>query len=151
MMNTSTIIIVIVALALLLYLFKPTKRIVAKGTLAQLKKQFLVLTNGNPKPSALIIHEAKKGDFIQFSCTGSMIELTWPLVTERQKNLESVFRSACSEMNLPIKTSNGTDGAVFLDITLPSNPATLEKAANQLLSKLFGVTKNSVLKYELLQ
>lgn len=144
MLNTIIIIVVIV---LLIYIFIPRKKIISNGKFVDVVDKFNVLLNSQPSVTSLIITIKGKEDFIQFSRDSKKVEMDYPLVTERQKNNENKYKDICSQIGLELRETTGSDGSLFLDADVSSEPEVLAAITKKIFSSVFGATDDTKLKY----
>jgi hypothetical protein len=74
--------------------------------------------------------------------------LCFPLITDRQRELESRIREAASELRLDFRETRGSDGSLFLDCDLSATPAEIAGVSRQLLSRVFGMSEDARLAFE---
>ncbi len=132
------------------YLFMPRSKLVILGDFSSLTQRFKELTKGSPEIGALIIAINGKEDFIQFSRDGTSIQLDYPLISSRQKELEQKYRAICKDLDLELQTSTGSDGSRFLDAAVPSEPTKLSHLSKTILERLYEANDATKLKFTLL-
>jgi hypothetical protein len=118
------------------------------GWLREIEYYIHKLMSGDNDTAFLVIEIAGTEDFIQFLKNEKGVQLDFPLITDRQKQLEERVRQEAFEQNLELLENNGTDGMPFLTIFLiPVNGTSLEVAQSieNLLINIFGVNANTML------
>ncbi len=144
-------IIAVIILAIILYGKTNKDAEISKymGKLEDIEENIKKLMAGNNAHGFLVIEVVETEDFIQFSGNDKGVQLDFPLVTKRQKELEIQFRECAKELNLQVIENKGTDGAIFLDIDLNGSPIEIAKAVKGMMTKIFGVGQNSALQFQL--
>lgn len=81
------------------------------------------------KKRAFVIAKAHgTNDFVRFSNYMKSVELHFPLMSDRQKNMEETFTSIAKEMNLKV-AKRRAGGEAFLDIYLKGTAAEVSATA----------------------
>jgi hypothetical protein len=96
----------------------------------------------------LIVRVAGTRDFLQLTAAPDSAQIDFPLVTDRQRELEPKIREAAAELQLDFRETCGSDGTRFLDCDLTATPAEIARACRQLLQRVFGITEDATLAYE---
>jgi len=96
----------------------------------------------------LAIKFNEQEDFIQLSGSPEGIQIDFPLITPRQKELENTIRAACNSLSLQLTDSKGSDGARFLDINLDGEANQLAIIVQKFLSQAFSVSSTSKLFFD---
>jgi hypothetical protein len=96
----------------------------------------------------LIVRIAGTKDFLQLTATPDSAQIDFPLITDRQRELESRIREAAAELRLDFRETLGSDGSHFLDCDLTATPAEIAHACRQLLTRVFGVSEDARLAFE---
>ncbi len=147
------LIFIFVCLIVVLYLFLPSKKVKVipkiQGNLKDIENYINRLMVSDNDNSFLIIGISGTEDFIQFSGDNKGVQLDFPLVTDRQKELESHFRQSAKKEGLKIIDNTGSDGSFFLDIDINGSSAEITKVISALLKRVFGVTESSTLEIQL--
>lgn len=126
----------------------PRKGFTESQRIDQLPPKFRELLNGTPKPRALILETGKDGPFVQFA-HDSTLYANFPLVTERNRELESLFKEKISDHGLSIRREVGSDGAQFLEVDLPENSDQAATVAQLILIDVFGLDPSARIKAKL--
>jgi len=103
------------------------------------------LMDSTDKRSFLIVEIANTKDFIQFSGSTDVVQMDFPLVTQRQKDLRSDIEKACSELGLDLELTPGSTGEEFLDYNLKGSSESISNTIRQVLERVHGVTGNEQL------
>lgn len=98
--------------------------------------------------SFLIIKVAGTEDFLQLSAASDQAQVSFPLVTERQRGLEKQLREAAAELSLSFRESRGTDGSRFLDCDFAGSSREVAETCHYLLKRLFAVSDETPLLFE---
>jgi len=141
---------VLSALALLVYFVLPRNQLMICGKFRHLPQRFSELINGIPKIESLIIGIGTTDDFIQFSRDATVIELDFPLITERQKELEDDYRKICSDLGIDLIETTGSDGSRFLDADVPTDPEDLARISQTFLTRLYDADESTKLRFTLI-
>lgn len=80
------------------------------GRLREIEYYIHNLMSGDNDTAFLVIEISGTEDFIQFLKDEKGVQLDFPLVTDRQKQLEERVRQEALEQNLELLENNGTDG-----------------------------------------
>ena len=96
----------------------------------------------------LIIKIQDSEDFIQFTGDAKGVQLDLPLITERQKELETAFWHVSKDLNLKVVENKGSDGSRFLDIDLNGNAFEITNIVKIFIEKLFNVNSGTKLVFE---
>ena len=84
-------------------------------------------------------------DFLQLSAAPGAIELDYPQMTSRQRELGPMFRHICNALGLRVRESTGSEGSLFLDADVPRSSSSLKQAIEALLVGMFGVVPETKL------
>jgi len=120
-----------------------------KGSLNELEENISKLMGSNNDNAFLIVEVSGTEDFIQFSGDDKGVQLDFPLVTERQKEMEAQIRQSAKNQNLAIIENKGSDGSRFLDIDIDGNPFKIAEISKDLLKNIYGVNESSTLMYQI--
>ena len=121
----------------------------AQGSLKDIENFINSLMVSDNDNAFLILGISGTEDFIQFSGVEKGVLLDFPLITDRQKELESHFRQSVLKEGLKIIENKGSDGTIFLDIDINGSPTDISKTTGALLKRVFGVTESSMLEFQL--
>lgn len=86
----------------------------------------------------LIVGAGNSEDFLQMTGGPSGVQLDFPLLTDRQKSLDPRIRSVAAGQGLSIQENRGTDGSVFLDISIDGDAARIADACRRFMADVFG-------------
>ena len=150
-MKTSIIIIILALIVISIFIFSKqsddTKTIV--GSINDIESNIDKVMKSNKKGAFLIATIQGINDFIQFTGNTTGVQLDFPLVTDRQKSMEMVYRSVAKELNLVIVENKGTSGHNFLDIDIKGTATQIAIISRILMEKLFMVNQSTKIEYEL--
>ena len=148
-MSQPFIAILVVAIGVLLvaWLFWPRRTARIRAPVAELEPRIAHLMRSPPQ-TFLIVHVAGTKDFLQLTATPDVAQIDFPLVTERQRELEPRIREAAAELGLNFSETRGSDGSRFLDCDLRGTPPDIARACRELLHRVFGTTERATLIYE---
>ena len=96
----------------------------------------------------LTVKIAGTKDFLQLTATPESAEIDFPLITDRQRELEPKIREASAVLGLDCRETHGSDGNRFLDCDVSGSPAEVARTCQQLLLRVFGITEDATLAYE---
>lgn len=117
-----------------------------KDTVASLERRIaLIMHSADQK--FLIIQVAGTEDFLQLTAAAQRAQISFPLITDRQRALEESLRKAAGELRLSLREAPGNDGSRFLDCDLSGTSQEVADACHGLLTRLFGVTDNTPLTF----
>ena len=97
----------------------------------------------------MVINLPASGDFIQFERAEGKVGIDFPVFTDRQKELEPVFREVCQELGLTIRETADPEGNLFLDAEIASDPAEAARLTRTFLTRLFEADENTALDFTL--
>ncbi len=150
-MNTTiTTVLVILGIAVLIYLYIPRSRLIERGYFKDLPGKFNVLLNSKPEITKVVVAIHGQEDFIQFSRHGKKVEMDYPAITPRQIELSNKYREICSNSDIEVRETKGSDGALFLDANVPSDAEELARITKMVLVGLFGANDGTKLKFTLM-
>ncbi len=86
---------------------------------------------------------------IQFTGDAKGVQFDFPLVTDRQKSMESTFRSIAKELNLEVVENRGSGGDMFIGIDIKGTAAEIAVIARAFMEKLFRANRGTKIDYEL--
>ena len=140
---------ILIALLLFILLKRSHDSTISVGSIDDIERNMLALMTSGKEGAFLIVTVQGTNDFIQFTSDASSVQLDFPLVTERQKSLEMIFRSAAKGLDLEIVENRGSGGEIFLDITMKGTAAEIAVIARALMEKLFTINQGVKIQYEL--
>jgi hypothetical protein len=76
--------------------------------------------------------------------------MDYPIMTPRQKELSEKYREICSESGITVYETKGSDGSLFLDANVSSEPLELAKISELILRELLGAKDDTKLEFTLL-
>jgi hypothetical protein len=141
-----TILLVTLGLLLLAWLVWPRRTHRIRGTVAELEPRISHLMRSG-RQTFLIVRIAGTKDFLQLTATPESAQIDFPLVTQRQRELEPRIREAASELRLDFRETRGSDGSRFLDCDLRATPAEIARVSRQLLFRVFGMSEDARLAF----
>jgi hypothetical protein len=142
-----TILLVTLSLLLLAWVDWPRRTHRIRGTVAELEPRISNLMRSG-RQTFLIVRIAGTKDFLQLTATPESAQIDFPLITDRQRELESRIREAASEFRLDFRETRGSDGSRFLDCDLTATPAEIARVSRQLLSRVFSMSEDARLAFE---
>jgi hypothetical protein len=119
------------------------------GWLREIEYYIHNLMSGDNDTAFLVIEISGTEDFIQFLKDDEGVQLDFPLLTDRQKQLEERLRQEALVQNLELLENNGTDGMQFLNMTLKGSSSEVAQSIESLLINIFGVNANTMLGFEM--
>ena len=141
------ILLLTLGVLLLAWLFWPRRTHRIRGTVAELEPRISHLMHSG-RQTFLIVRIAGTKDFLQLTATPDSAQIDFPLVTDRQRELEPRIREAAAALGLDFRETRGSDGSRFLDCDLTRTPTEIARACRQLLMRVFGVSGDARLAYE---
>ena len=119
------------------------------GTEADLEMQIAKFLAADPDSSFLIIQvSGSEEDFLQFTASSDSVQVDFPLITERQRQRERLIHDACSSLRLEPRINEGSDGARFLDCSIPSDVTAVSAVTRKLLRAVFRTSEETQLEFE---
>ena len=151
--KTMKLIIAIIALILIVFfasnfLRKSYDATTLDGNIDNIEGMIEGLMNSSNEYAFLVIKIHGTEDFIQFTGGPEGVQLDFPLITDRQKNLESTFKRVGRELNLIVIENKGSDGSRFLDIELNGNASEITEIITKFIGNLFNVSSSTKLAFE---
>ena len=143
------VVIVLIAFLAFLFLYRPDNTEDLAGTIKDLENYIGIMMLSAEKYAFVIATVQRTKDFVQFSGNTKNIQLDFPLITDRQKNMEAAFRTTAKEMDLKIIENRGTGGETFLDIDLKGTTAEISLVARTFMERFLGITQDTKIKYRL--
>ena len=113
-----------------------------------LKESIRWLLTSQDSDAFLVISISGTDDFLQMKPAGSGVELDYPQITERQKELRAEFERVCQNLRLPVRISHGSDGSQFLDVDIKGSEEEITSAVRTMMVELFGFTDTQELEFE---
>jgi hypothetical protein len=150
-MKITLIILALVLIALFIFIFakRSDDAMTSVGGIDDIEGNIEKIMRTTKKDAFLIAKVHGTSDFIQFSGDAKGVQLDFPLVTDRQKSMETAFRSVAKELNLQIVENRGSGGEHFLDIDIKGTAAEISFIVRTLMEKLFRVNQSTRIEYEL--
>jgi len=142
-----TILLLTLGLLLLAWLFWPRRTHRIRGTVAELEPRISHLMHSG-RQTFLIVRIAGTKDFLQLTATLDSAQIDFPLVTDRQRELEPRIHQAAAELGLDLRETRGSDGSRLLDCDVTRTPAEIARACRELLTRVFGLSADAHLAYE---
>jgi hypothetical protein len=115
-------------------------------TVAELEPRISHLMRSG-RQTFLIVGIAGTKDFLQLTATPESAQIDFPLITDRQRELESMIRETAAELRLDFRETRGSDGSRFLDCNLRGTPAEIARSCRQLLTRVFGMSEDARLAF----
>jgi hypothetical protein len=100
---------------------------------------FRGLAESRASDAFLVVTVRATGDFIQFTAAAGAVQLDFPLITPRQRQLQRKLEEACAELGLTRTVNSGTDGSRFLDYDIDGAPEEIAETVRALLRRVFAV------------
>lgn len=107
-----------------------------------------IIKSGN-KYAILIATIHGSSDFIQFTANEKGAQIDFPLITDRQKSMEALFRSVVKELNLEIVENRGSNGQSFLDVNIEGSAAEIAFIVKRIMEGLFKVNQDTKIEYKM--
>ena len=85
---------------------------------------------------------------MQLTGDESGVQVDFPLITARQRGLETKIRDVASRANLEVIDNSGSDGSRFLDLNVNGAPAHVAAICSKLLRGVFGISGDVELVFE---
>jgi hypothetical protein len=145
--STVTILLIMLGALLLAWVIWPRRTHRIRGTVAELEPRISNLMHSG-RQTFLIVRIAGTKDFLQVNATPDSAQIDFPLITDRQRELEPRIRDAAAALLLDFRETRGSDGSRFLDCDLTATPAEIASACRQLLTRVFGVSEDARLAFE---
>ena len=147
------LVIILAVVIIALFIFGRSKKDVeiqkSQGKLEDIENHINKLMGTNNDRAFLIVEVSNSDDFIQFSGDDKRVQLDFPLVTDRQKDLEKKFRQVAKKRDLEVFDNKGSDGTRFLDIDINGSPSEVAKVIVGVMKEVFGVEKNTGIEFQL--
>ncbi len=146
-------IIILAVVILAIFIFGRSKKAAElqkiEGKLEDIEDSINKLMCSKNDHAFIIVKISDTDDFIQFSGDEKWVQLDFPLVTDRQKNLEDKFGKVARKWDLEVIENKGSDGTCFLDIDINGSPSEVSKVIEGVMKEVFGVDKNTGLEFQL--
>lgn len=94
--------------------------------------------------SFLIVTVSKSGEFLQFSGPSGHVQLSLPLNSQEQKELEPKLLAALTSRGLSPYVTIGSDGARFLDAELNGTPDQVAALVAGVFQEVFGLQAGDI-------
>jgi len=142
-----TILFVTLGVLLLAWLFWPGRTYRNRGTVAELEPRISHLMRSG-RQTFLIVGIPGTKDFLQVTATPESAQIDFPLITDRQRELEPMIREAAAELRLDFRETRGSDGSRFLDFDFRGTSGEIAVACRKLMTHVFGLSENAPLTFE---
>jgi hypothetical protein len=96
----------------------------------------------------LIVTVAGSEDFLQLLAGVEDVQIDFPLITDRQRGVESRIRAAAEGEGLTVEEVEGSDGAHFLDMYLEKDAGRVTRVCRTFLRDVFGAGDDARLEFE---
>lgn len=149
-MKITLILIVLILIAFFSFNFlsKSNDSVTSIGNVENIENIIENLMKSTNEYAYLIIKIQDSEDFIQFTGDAKGVQLDLPLITVRQKELETAFWHVGKDLNLKVVENKGSDGSRFLDIDLNGNAFEITNIVKIFIEKLFNVNSSTKLVFE---
>ncbi len=149
-MKITLILIALILIAFFSFNFlsKSNDSVTSIGNVQNIENIIENLMKSTNEYAYLIIKIQDSEDFIQFTGDAKGVQLDLPLITERQKELETAFWHVGKDLNLKVVENKGSDGSRFLDIDLNGNAFEITNIVKIFIEKLFNVNSSTKLVFE---
>jgi hypothetical protein len=77
--------------------------------------------------------------FLQFTGGPSQVEMDFPLITPIQRGREDRIRRFFESRSIHVRSTFGSNGAQFLDVDLPGDPALITSLTEAAFPEIFEV------------
>ncbi|MCI5141624.1 MAG: hypothetical protein D3909_07825 [Candidatus Electrothrix sp. ATG1] len=149
-MKISTILIIIAVAIVLVVRFKllssSSDTLDSEiGTKSDIPRYIASLLKHGTEDDFLIIEIENSEDFFQFKNYQNELEIDFPLVTDRQKTLESKVRQAFRDLNLEIIENKGSGDIIFLDSYIKQADSGASTIVQEIFKSVFGLNENTKL------
>jgi len=136
--------------AALIYVFIPRRPVVITEprVSGQLQTAISQLLSTDASDAFLIVWIGDTEDFVQFAAVPGTVQLDFPLVTARQKQLRTAVVEACRAVGLTETINQGTDGSEFLDYDISGSSQSIAETIREVLNRVFGVSADEDLLFE---
>jgi len=152
-MKTTLIIfgiVVLISVLILLFFGSSDETKSELGNISDVGKHLDSLMKSSNEYGLLIIEVQGTENFIQFTGSKNGVQLDHPLITDRQKELESSFKDVANHLALTVIENKGSDGSTFLDVDLKGNSSEIAIIVIKFMERFFKINTNSrlVFKYD---
>ena len=150
-MKIAIIIFVLIVASLFIFIFlkRSDDTTTWVGNVDEIESNIEKIMRSTKKDAFLVAKVRGTSDFIQFTGDAKGVQLDFPLITDRQKSMESAFRSIAKELNLEIVENAGSGGDTFLDIDIKGTAAEIAVIGRTFMENLFRVNQSTKIEYEL--
>ena len=97
----------------------------------------------------VIINNVGTEDFFQMQVYEEGAQIDFPIVTERQKFLESKIRKAVVDRNRTIAENPGSDGSNFIDVDVEKDVQVITQLSIYFLKSIFNASDSTKLEFQL--
>lgn len=139
--------LVAVGVLLLAWVLWPRRTHRITGSAAELELRISHLMHSG-RQTFLIVRIAGTKDFLQLTATKDSAQIDFPLITDRQRELEPKIRQAAADLGLDFGETRGSDGGRFLDCDLRGTSLEVAEVCRQLLTRVFGMPTDGPVAYE---
>jgi hypothetical protein len=95
----------------------------------------------------LVVTVRPTGDFVQFAAVAETVQLDFPLITARQREIQPSLEEVCAELGLIRTVNSGTDGSQFLDYDIAGSPEEIADTVRAILRRVFAVESDADLSF----
>ena len=92
----------------------------------------------------LVVTVRATGDFVQFTAVPGKVQVDFPQVTQRQRQLRPKVEETCRELGLALST----DGSEFLDYEISGSAESIATIVRELFRGVFGVASDRELLFD---
>jgi hypothetical protein len=143
-----TVLVVFIFIGFLLF-YRQDDTTVLVGTIKDLESSIEKMMMSTKEDVFVIATIYGTDYFIQFSGNAKNVQLDFPQITDRQRSMETRFRTTAKEMNLKVIENRGTGGELFLDIDLKGTAAEISVVARSFIERFFNITQDTKIEYKL--
>jgi hypothetical protein len=104
------------------------------------------LMNSTSDNAFLIVGMENSEDFLQMTGGPTGVQLDFPMITDRQKSLESRIRESAARQGLSVQENRGS-GDLFLDIDIKGEPGHIAAVCRRFIAEVFGAA-HGTFRYE---
>lgn len=105
----------------------------------------LMTTHNNNAFFIAQVHQSE--DFLQFSGNSNVVQLDFPVITERQNELKLKFKEIAERMQLTVIESTPTADALFYDINFDGKPEQVSLKVKEFMTEFLNLSENTELKF----
>jgi hypothetical protein len=96
----------------------------------------------------LVVTVAGSEDFLQLSGDSEGVQIDFPLITGRQRGLESSIRATAEREGLAVLENLGSDGSRFLDVNMKADAGEVARVCRAFLREVFGAGEGTRLEFK---